>query len=99
MRTIAIFQTEKQMRFRTILTLGTLFAGPLALNLCAAYADVVRYPIPISTFPIAHAVQVSVNVATFYVSWQVHPVVSHEVVPKSTQTYGAATTTTHGHTG
>ena len=46
MRTIAIFQTEKQMRFRTILTLGTLFAGALTLNPGAAYADVVRYPIP-----------------------------------------------------
>jgi hypothetical protein len=43
MRTIAIFQTEKQMRFRTILTPGTLFAGALTLNPSAACADVVRY--------------------------------------------------------
>jgi len=42
MRTIAIFETEKQMRFRTILTLGTLFAGALTLN-PGARADVVRY--------------------------------------------------------
>src|SRR5712671_3703922 len=78
MRTIAIFQTEKQMRFRTILTLGTLFAGALALNPSAACADVVRYPIPNSTFPIAQAVQVSGNTATYYVSGQVPPLVSNE---------------------
>src|SRR5258708_15710562 len=88
MRKIAIFQTEKQMRFRTILTLGTLFAGPLALNLCAAYADVVRYPIPNSTFPIAQAVQVTGNVTTYYVSGQVPPVASKDADPQTPQAYG-----------
>jgi hypothetical protein len=47
------------MKLRTILTFGALFAGALTLNPGAACADVVRYPIPNSTFPIAQAVQVS----------------------------------------
>ena len=96
MRTIAIFQTEKQMRFRTILTFGTLFAGALTLNPGAAYADVVRYPIPNSTFPIAQAVQVSGNTATYYVSGQVPPVVSKEAEPSSPQAYGDTKTQTIG---
>jgi enamine deaminase RidA (YjgF/YER057c/UK114 family) len=96
MRTIAIFQTEKQMRFRTILTLGTLFAGALTLNPSAACADVVRYPIPNSTFPIAQAVQVSGNAATYYVSGQVPPVVSKEAEPGSPQAYGDTKTQTIG---
>src|SRR6266849_4073295 len=96
MRTIAIFQTEKQMRFRTILTLGTLFAGALTLNPSAACADVVRYPIPNSTFPIAQAVQVSGNAATYYVSGQVPPMVSKEADPASPQAYGDTKTQTVG---
>jgi enamine deaminase RidA (YjgF/YER057c/UK114 family) len=96
MRTIAIFQTEKQMRFRTILTLGTLFAGALTLKPSAACADVVRYPIPNSTFPIAQAVQVSGSAATYYVSGQVPPVVRKEAEPGSPQAYGDTKTQTIG---
>ena len=84
------------MRFRTILTLGTLFAGALTLNPGAACADVVRYPIPNSTFPIAQAVQVSGNAATYYVSGQVPPVVSKEAEPGSPQAYGDTKTQTIG---
>ena len=93
---MAIFQTEKQMKLRTILTLGALFAGALTLNPGAACADVVRYPIPNSTFPIAQAVQVSGGVATYYVSGQVPPVVSKEAEPGSPQAYGDTETQTIG---
>src|SRR3981189_1678641 len=64
------------MKPRIILTVGVLFAGALIASFSAARADVVRYPIPNSTFPIAQAVQVSGNAATYYVSGQVPPVLS-----------------------
>jgi hypothetical protein len=64
------------MKPRAILTLGALFASALMASLGAAHADVIRYPIPNSTFPIAQAVQVPGNATTYYVSGQVPPVVS-----------------------
>jgi enamine deaminase RidA (YjgF/YER057c/UK114 family) len=73
-----------------------LIAGALTLNPGAACADVVRYPIPNSTFPIAQAVQVSGNAATYYVSGQVPPVVSKEAEPGSPQAYGDTKTQTIG---
>ena len=73
------------MKLKTILTLGTLVAGA---QLDIAAADVVRYPIPNSTFPIAQAVKVSGDSATYYVSGQVPPVVSKDADPTSPQAYG-----------
>src|SRR5260370_7544879 len=84
------------MKLRTILTFGALSAGALTLNPGAACADVVRYPIPNLTFPIAQAVQVSGNAATYYVSGQVPPVVSKEAEPGSPQAYGDTKTQTIG---
>jgi enamine deaminase RidA (YjgF/YER057c/UK114 family) len=82
------------MKLATILMLGAIFAGPLALNPNAAGADVVRYPVPNSTFPIAQSVQVSGNAATYYVSGQVPSVVNKEVEPNSPQAYGDTKTKT-----
>jgi enamine deaminase RidA (YjgF/YER057c/UK114 family) len=79
-----------------ILTPAALFAGVLIAALGAADADVVRYPIPNSTFPIAQAVQVTGNTATYYISGQVPPVVSKEAEPNSPQAYGDTRTQTVG---
>jgi enamine deaminase RidA (YjgF/YER057c/UK114 family) len=77
-------------------TFTALLAGTLVASVSAARADVVRYPIPNSTFPIAQAVQVSGNVTTYYVSGQVPPVVSKEADPGSPQAYGDTKTQTVG---
>ncbi|GCC49007.1 hypothetical protein chiPu_0033013, partial [Chiloscyllium punctatum] len=62
----------------------------------AASADVVRHPIPNSTFPIAQAVTVTGNTTTVYVSGQVPPVVSKDADPSSPQAYGDTKTQTVG---
>jgi enamine deaminase RidA (YjgF/YER057c/UK114 family) len=84
------------MKPRTILPTGALFAGMLIASVSAAHADVVRYPIPSSTFPIAQAVQVPGNATTYYISGQVPPVASKEADPASPQAYGDTKTQTVG---
>jgi enamine deaminase RidA (YjgF/YER057c/UK114 family) len=84
------------MKPRAILIQGALFAAALIGNFDAARADVVRYPIPNSTFPIAQAVKVSGDTATYYVSGQVPPLVSKEADPNSPQAYGDTKTQTIG---
>ena len=54
----------------------------------AARAEVVRHPIPNSTFPIAQAVEVSGNVKTVYVSGQVPPAINKDADPNGTAAYG-----------
>ena len=79
------------MKFRTLLAVGALLAGTVA-----ARADVVRYPIPNSTFPISLAVQVPATATTYYVSGQVPPVVNKDAEPTSPQAYGDVKTQTTG---
>lgn len=62
----------------------------------AASADVVRHPIPNSTFPIAQAVQVSGDVTTTYLSGQVPPLINKDADPASPQAYGDTRTQTVG---
>jgi enamine deaminase RidA (YjgF/YER057c/UK114 family) len=71
------------------------FAALLA-STPATRADVVRTPIPNSTFPIALAVQVPSTATTTYVSGQVPPVVSKDADPASPQAYGDVKTQTVG---
>jgi enamine deaminase RidA (YjgF/YER057c/UK114 family) len=79
------------MNRKTFLTLAALLAmTPLARG------DVLRYPIPNSTFPISQAVQVSGNATTFYVSGQVPPLVNKDADPQSPQAYGDVKTQTVG---
>jgi enamine deaminase RidA (YjgF/YER057c/UK114 family) len=78
-----------------MLSLGAFFLSALVLYPFAARADVVRYPIPNSTFPIAQAVKVS-DAATYYISGQVPPVISKEAEPNSPQAYGDTRTQTVG---
>ena len=71
-----------------------LSLAALCASLPAAQADVVRHPIPNSTFPIAQSVQVTGNVTTYYVSGQVPPVVNKDADPSSQQAYGDIKTQT-----
>jgi enamine deaminase RidA (YjgF/YER057c/UK114 family) len=69
----------------------------LAVSLTAvgvAQAEVIRHPIPNSTFPIAQAVQASGNTTTYYISGQVPPVADRSAPPTSTQAYGDVKTQT-----
>ena len=83
------------MRLRTMLLLAFMSAACDG-GLNAARAEVTRYPIPNSTFPIAQAVQVTGNATTYYVSGQVPPVVSKDADPASPQAYGDTRTQTVG---
>jgi enamine deaminase RidA (YjgF/YER057c/UK114 family) len=83
------------MKFKTMLTFAVVVAGILA-NPAATRAEVVRYPIPNSTFPIALAVQVPAAAATYYISGQVPPVANKDADPASPQAYGDVRTQTVG---
>jgi enamine deaminase RidA (YjgF/YER057c/UK114 family) len=83
------------MRLRTLLMLA-LMSAACDGSLNAARAEVTRYPIPNSTFPIAQAVHVTGNATTYYVSGQVPPVASKDADPASPQAYGDTRTQTVG---
>jgi enamine deaminase RidA (YjgF/YER057c/UK114 family) len=84
------------MKPATLISLGAFLLSAIIVNPCAARAEVVRYPIPNSTFPIAQAVKVSGDSATYYISGQVPPVISKEADPASPQAYGDVKTQTVG---
>ncbi|MGY3447254.1 RidA family protein [Bradyrhizobium sp. USDA 4473] len=75
---------------------GIALGAALSAMATAASAEVVRHPIPNSTFPIAQAVTVTGNATTIYVSGQVPPVVNKDADPSSPQAYGDAKTQTVG---
>jgi enamine deaminase RidA (YjgF/YER057c/UK114 family) len=70
-----------------VLTYFTLTPRSLA-------AEVVRHPIPNSTFPIALAVETPATATTVYVSGQVPPVVNADVDKNSVAAYGDTQTQT-----
>jgi enamine deaminase RidA (YjgF/YER057c/UK114 family) len=84
------------MKPGTMLSLLAFLLCACVVNPGAARAEVVRYPIPNSTFPIAQAVKVSGDTATYYISGQVPPVVSKDAEPNSPQAYGDTRTQTVG---
>jgi enamine deaminase RidA (YjgF/YER057c/UK114 family) len=84
------------MKPATMLSLGAVFLCACAVNPGAARAEVVRYPIPNSTFPIAQAVKVSGDAVTYYISGQVPPVANKDAEPNSPQAYGDVKTQTVG---
>jgi enamine deaminase RidA (YjgF/YER057c/UK114 family) len=84
------------MKLRTLLLLAALSAAAHAAGLGAAHAEVLRHPIPNSTFPIAQVVQITGNATTYYVSGQVPPVISKDADPASPQAYGDVKTQTVG---
>jgi enamine deaminase RidA (YjgF/YER057c/UK114 family) len=71
-------------------------AAILVAGLEPARAEIVRHPIPNSTFPIAQAVQVTGNATTYYVSGQMPPVANKDADPASAQAYGDTKTQTVG---
>ncbi|MEW6638903.1 MAG: RidA family protein [Pseudomonadota bacterium] len=73
-------------------------AGALLASvwLGAAHAEVVRHPIPNSTFPIAQAVEVPSGARTYYISGQVPPVINKDADPATPQAYGDTQTQTVG---
>lgn len=73
------------MNFRTMAAIGGLLG---AMQAGIAQAEVIRHPIPNSTFPIAQSVQVTGNLTTYYVSGQVPPVANKDADPQSLQAYG-----------
>jgi enamine deaminase RidA (YjgF/YER057c/UK114 family) len=75
---------------------GLLALLALLLGANAAEAEIVRYPIPNSTFPIAQAVRVSGDAVITYVSGQVPPVANKEADPQTPQAYGDVKTQTVG---
>src|SRR5438477_10290960 len=75
---------------------GLLASAILLLGSSVAQADIVRYPIPNSTFPIAQAVRVSGDAVITYVSGQVPPVANKEADPQTPQAYGDVKTQTVG---
>lgn len=81
------------MNFRTMAAIGGLLGATQA---GIAQAEVIRHPIPNSTFPIAQSVQVTGNVTTYYVSGQVPPVANKDADPQSLQAYGDTKTQTVG---
>ncbi|MCA6120877.1 RidA family protein [Bradyrhizobium sp. WSM 1704] len=77
--------------------LATLVLGAmLSVAAAAASAEVIRHPIPNSTFPIAQAVTVTGNATTVYVSGQVPPVINKDADPSSVQAFGDTKTQTVG---
>lgn len=81
------------MELNSIVSMAALAA---ALHVSAASADVIRHPIPNSTFPIAQAVEVKGNVTTYYVSGQVPPVADKGADPQTAAAYGDIKTQTVG---
>jgi enamine deaminase RidA (YjgF/YER057c/UK114 family) len=79
------------MKFAKILLLAILVAAA-----SVALSDVIRHPIPNSTFPIAQAVQVTGNATTYYVSGQVPPVANKDADPATASAYGDTRTQTVG---
>jgi enamine deaminase RidA (YjgF/YER057c/UK114 family) len=84
------------MKPRKMLALGALLLSALVMDPRAARAEVVRYPIPNSTFPIAQAVKVSGDATTWYISGQVPPLINKDAEANSPQAYGDIKTQTVG---
>ena len=78
------------MKYRVLALAAVLFGAN------AVHAEVVRYPIPNSTFPIAQAVKVSGDAVTLYVSGQVPPVINKDAEASTPQAYGDTKTQTVG---
>src|SRR5246127_1288584 len=80
------------MTFRAMLLSAVLVVGMAG----GVRGEVVRHPIPNSTFPIAQAVEVKGNVTTYYVSGQVPPVADKSADPQTAAAYGDIKTQTVG---
>jgi enamine deaminase RidA (YjgF/YER057c/UK114 family) len=84
------------MKLGAMFSFGAFFLSALVADHSIARAEVVRYPIPNSTFPIAQALKVTGDATTYYISGQVPPVVSKDAEPNTPQAYGDTKTQTIG---
>jgi enamine deaminase RidA (YjgF/YER057c/UK114 family) len=75
---------------------STTAALTLLATISATQADVVRHPIPNSSFPISQSVEVSGNYTIYFISGQVPPVVDKAADSTSPQAYGDTKTQTVG---
>ncbi|MGG6296431.1 RidA family protein [Leptolyngbya sp. AN02str] len=73
---------------------GLAIALILAWPVRAIAQDIIRYPIPNSTFPIALAVELPADANLVYVSGQVPPLVNSEADPNSVEAFGDTQTQT-----
>ena len=73
-----------------------LMLAALVLGISAARAEIVRLPIPNSTFPIAQAVRVTGDSVITYVSGQVPPLINKDADPQTPAAYGDVKTQTVG---
>ncbi len=73
-----------------------LALAALLLGTSVAHAEIVRLPIPNSTFPIAQAVRVTGDSVITYVSGQVPPLVNKDADPQTPAAYGDVKTQTVG---
>ena len=79
------------MRINSMMTVLALLIG-----VSTAQAEVVRHPIPNSSFPISQSVEVSGNVTTYFLSGQVPPAVDKTADATTPQAYGDTKTQTVG---
>lgn len=73
-----------------------LSLGLLVIHGAASAQDVIRYPIPGSSFPISAAVEVAAGKSTIYISGNVPPVVDPVAPKDSMAAYGDTKTQTIG---
>jgi enamine deaminase RidA (YjgF/YER057c/UK114 family) len=79
------------MRIDSMMTVLALLIG-----VSTAQAEVVRHPIPNSSFPISQSVEVSGNITTYFLSGQVPPAVDKTADATTPQAYGDTKTQTVG---
>ncbi|CAN5393574.1 RidA family protein [soil metagenome] len=78
------------------MTIRQAVLAALLLLPATAQAEVIRTPIPNSTFPIAQTVKVTGDATTYYLSGQVPPMISKDADPASPAAYGDTKTQTVG---
>lgn len=82
--------------FALLLPLGVAIALVISMPHRVNAQEIVRYPIPNSTFPIARAVELPADAQLVYVSGQVPPVVDETADPNSVAAFGNTQTQTVG---
>ncbi|MEB3355257.1 MAG: RidA family protein [Synechococcales bacterium] len=86
----------KQITWMVLGAVGGAIALLLALAHPSVAQEIIRYPIPNSTFPIARAVELPPDVRLVYVSGQVPPVVNADAPGDSIEAFGDTKTQTVG---
>ncbi|MEO0828051.1 MAG: RidA family protein [Cyanobacteria bacterium J06642_9] len=91
-----ILQRWQRSAIATLALIGITFALILTTPLGSRAAEIIRYPIPNSTFPIARAVEIPADATLIYLSGQVPPVIDDTAEPTSIAAFGNTETQTLG---